>query len=103
MSQSMDQPHVPLDPRSITRDAWDAYRDAWRDYWLAQGQPWRTEPEIDFERQKYLNEHRVVMPDAKRGIYPFKDVTLSRSDIEWLLALYEEDNGELNWIHERQW
>jgi hypothetical protein len=27
---------------------------AWRAYWQAQGTPWRTEPDIDAERQRYL-------------------------------------------------
>ena len=27
-------------------------RDAWRAYWQTQGMPWRTEPEIDEERQQ---------------------------------------------------
>ncbi len=29
--------------------------EAWRAYWKQQGQRWRTEPEIDVERQKYLD------------------------------------------------
>lgn len=46
--------------------------EAWRAYWKAQGQPWRTELEIDKERQKYLAERREIKPDFKQGIYPFK-------------------------------
>ncbi len=63
---------------------------AWKAYWKEQSQPWRTEPEIDTERQKYLKERRAVKPDIEQGIYPFKDIKLSRADIEWLLATHEE-------------
>src|SRR4030081_3250768 len=64
--------------------------EAWRAYWKAQGWPWRTEPEIDAERQKYLTERRAIMPNIEQGIYPFKDVKLSRADVEWLLATQNE-------------
>ena len=42
----------------------------WKAYWKALGQPWRTEPEIDTERKKYLAERRNITPDIKKGIYP---------------------------------
>jgi hypothetical protein len=58
--------------------------EEWKAYWEAQGQPWRTEQEIDRERQKYLNERRSITPDIKQGIYPFKNIKLARSDVEWL-------------------
>ena len=29
-------------------------KEAWKAYWKKQGQPWRTEPEIDQERQEFL-------------------------------------------------
>ena len=32
-------------------------KEAWKAYWKAQGQQWRTEPEIDVERQLYLESH----------------------------------------------
>src|SRR5437588_11389441 len=62
--------------------------EAWKVYWKAQGQPWRTEPEIDTERQHYLAERQRITPDIAQGIYPFKDIRLSRADIEWLLATH---------------
>lgn len=65
---------------------------AWKAYWEKQGQPWRTEPEIDEERQKYLAERRSITPDIEQGIYPFKDIRLSRADIEWLIAIYERQH-----------
>ena len=46
-------------------------KEAWSAYWPQQGQPWRTEPEIHSERQKYLDERRQITPDMKEGIYPF--------------------------------
>ena len=31
-------------------------RDEWKANWAAQGMPWRTEPEIDEDRQRFLAE-----------------------------------------------
>src|SRR5947207_15939159 len=61
-------------------------RDEWRAYWKAQDQSWRTEPEIDANRQKYLKDCLTIVPDYEQGRYPFRDVSLSRADVEWLLA-----------------
>jgi len=47
---------------------------AWKVYWEEKGWPWRTEPEIDEARQKYLFERRAIVPDIEKGIYPFKDM-----------------------------
>src|SRR5437016_5364576 len=58
--------------------------EAWEAYWKAQGQPWRTEPEIDEEQQRSLTERRYIKPNIEQGIYPFKDIKLSRADVEWL-------------------
>ncbi len=51
-------------------------------------QLWRTEPEIDTERQRYLAERRAIAPDIEQGIYPFRGIKLSRADVEWLLATH---------------
>lgn len=75
---------------------------AWKTYWKAQGWPWRTEPEIDAERQKYLAERRNVKPDIEKGIYPFRDIKLSRADVEWLLATHENGRGPVDWSDETQ-
>ena len=77
-------------------------QDEWKAYWKAQRQPWRTEPEIDRERQTYLAERRTVVPDIARGIYPFKDIKLSRADIEWLLATHENGRGPVDWNDQSQ-
>ena len=77
-------------------------KEAWQDYWKAQGQPWRTEPEINTERQKYLEERRQIIPDIERGIYPFKDMKLNRADIEWLLATHENGQGPIDWSDKSQ-
>jgi len=71
--------------------------EAWKAYWEAQGWPWRTEPEIDAQRQKYLAERRTIMPDFEKGIYPFKDIKLNRADVEWLLATHENGLGPVDW------
>lgn len=54
-------------------------------------QPWRTEPEIDAERQTYLAERRSIMPDIKQGIYQLKYIKLNRADVEWLLGTHEQE------------
>ena len=74
-------------------------RDVWKVYWQAQGMPWRTEPEIDEERQRFLAECRTIMPDIEQGIYPFKDIKLTRADVEWLLATHESGGmrGPVDW------
>ena len=83
--------------RPITGDP-----QAWKTYWITQGQLWRTEPEIDTERQKYLAERRAIVPDIEQGIYPFKDIRLSRADVEWLLATHENGRGPVDWNDKSQ-
>jgi uncharacterized protein YjbI with pentapeptide repeats len=64
---------------------------SWPDYWKAHGMPWRTEPEIDEERQRYLAERQAITADVEKAIYPFFDamnhthIRLDRADVEWLL------------------
>ncbi|MGO8948935.1 MAG: pentapeptide repeat-containing protein [Ktedonobacterales bacterium] len=93
MSEQASQPQRPT-----TDD-----RDGWAAYWTVQGMPWRTEPEIGEERQKYLAERRAVKPDIEKGIYPFRDenggIRLNRADVEWLLATHESGGlkGPINW------
>lgn len=77
-------------------------RAAWKVYWEMQGQPWRTEPEISLERQHYLAERRSIPLDYLEGIYPFKDIKLSRADVEWLLATHEDGRGPVDWSDESQ-
>lgn len=72
----------------------------WKDYWrTAHNQQWRTEPEIDAERQHYLAARRAIKPSIEKLIYPFKDIQLSRADIEWLLATHESAGirGPVDW------
>ncbi len=77
-------------------------KEAWKAYWKTRGQEWRIEPEIDPERQKYLAERCTIEPDIIQGIYPFKDIKLSRADVEWLLATHEDGRGPVDWSDERQ-
>lgn len=76
--------------------------EAWEVYWKARGQPWRTEPETDAERQEYLAKRRNIIPVIEKGIYPFRDVKLSRADVEWLLATHENERGPVDWNDEKQ-
>jgi hypothetical protein len=71
-------------------------RNEWSDYWKTQAQYWRTEPEIDTERQMYLMKRYLSSDDSKQGIYPFKDVILDRADVEWLLKMHENKYGPLD-------
>lgn len=77
-------------------------KEAWKAYWREEGQPWRTEPEIDTKRQKYLAERRIITPDIGQGIYPFKGEKLSRADVEWLLATLDNGRGPVDWSDESQ-
>jgi uncharacterized protein YjbI with pentapeptide repeats len=63
---------------------------------------WRTEPEIDFERQEFLRQRLAVRADIQRGVYPFKDVKLGRADVEWLLIVHEEGRGPIDWNDMKQ-
>jgi hypothetical protein len=66
---------------------------SWQEHWKSQGMPWRTEPEIDAARRRYLAERRAVTADIQQGIYPFRDenggIKLTRADVEWLLSTHE--------------
>jgi uncharacterized protein YjbI with pentapeptide repeats len=83
--------------RPTTKD-----RDVWKAYWREQGWPWRTEPEIDEERKAFLTERLAVTPNVEQGIYSFKDVKLSRADVEWLLASHEQGKGPVDWSDEHE-
>ena len=71
-------------------------------YWEENNQTWRTEPEIDEKRQKFLTERRAIVPDINTGIYPFRGMKLSRADVEWLLAAHEHGRGPIDWSDEGQ-
>src|SRR2546427_5724822 len=96
MSDQDDRQSAAL-PRPSPEDV-----EAWKAYWQAQGQPWRTEPEIDTKRQEELTQRRTIVPDIEKGIYPFKGMKLSRADVEWLLATHENGRGPVDWSDENQ-
>src|ERR1700730_16885696 len=54
------------------------------------GMLWRTEAPIDGERQAYLSGRRAIIAHTDSGVYSFKDVELSRADVEWLLETHED-------------
>ncbi len=76
--------------------------DEWLVHWQKCGQPWRTETEIDSNRQKVLAECLNTKSDIAQGIYPFKNIKLGRADIEWLLATHEHGRGPIDWSDEQQ-
>jgi uncharacterized protein YjbI with pentapeptide repeats len=63
---------------------------------------WRTEPEIDIERQAFLRQRFTLVPDIQQGIYPFKDIQLTRADVECLLATHEQGRGPIEWSNALQ-
>jgi len=74
----------------------------WKAYWMGKGQSWRTEPEIDVNRQAYLDERRKIKTGWMNGVFPFKDIELNRADVEWLLATHENGRGPIDWSDESQ-
>jgi uncharacterized protein YjbI with pentapeptide repeats len=89
--------------------AWQRPRNddkaVWRAHWTSQEQPWRTEPEIDTARQKYLEKCLYSITKEKQNSYPFQNIALNRADIEWLLAtrlqLRKHDDLDLRGAHLR--
>lgn len=75
--------------------------EAWRTHWEAKGQPWRTMPEIDEERQRDLVQRLTIVPSIEKGIYPFRDLKLSRADVEWLLVVHSILCDSAGWGDER--
>ena len=73
------------------RPAIDDY-DAWRIYWQTQNQPWRTEPEINIEHQEELKNYLRFSSEIKGYAYPFEGKKLDRADMEWLVAIYEDEH-----------
>ena len=88
-------------PQSIPYPTTDD-RAIWRVYWDAQGQQWRTEPEIEKKRRKFLADRLAIEPDIMHNIYSFIDVTLTRADVEWMLATLEDGRGPVDWSDEQQ-
>jgi uncharacterized protein YjbI with pentapeptide repeats len=91
----MKEPGTPFlfaEPRPSTPD-----RQAWQALWAKQGQEWRTEPEIDANRQAELAARQGITPNVLQGIYPFKGMKLARADIEWLLATHENGRGPVDY------
>ena len=76
--------------------------EEWKTYWKSQGQHWRTEPEIEIERQEKLKARLAIVPNVKKGIYPFKGMALYRADIEWLLWMHQNGHEPVDWNNESQ-
>lgn len=54
-----------------------------------------TNYKINTERQKYLTERRNITSNIELGVYPFKDIKLSRADIEWLVMTHNDGRGPM--------
>jgi hypothetical protein len=79
-----DQPSSPASPTPAHNAT------TWQAYWNGQGQPWRSEPLIDEERQHLLASYLQEGVKIEQGKYPFQGMHLSRADVEWLLEAEEE-------------
>lgn len=78
--------------------------EAWKVYWHAQDQPWRTEPEIPSERKAELAQRRAFVPDIEKGIYDRKDIAAFLLDVMATRFHFTfegvedtEDENELDW------
>ncbi len=78
---------------------WPASADheGWQRYWAEHGWPWRREPEIPQKRQQELMRRRAIPVDTRQGLSPFEGITLTRADIEWLLATHDVGQGPIDW------
>lgn len=88
-------------PQQEAQEDPEPVRD-WEVYWKAQGQPWRQEPEIGLERQQFLSQRLEIKPDYDQQIFPFKDIALTRADVEWLLVTHEDGREPVEWNDESQ-
>jgi uncharacterized protein YjbI with pentapeptide repeats len=82
-----DQPSSPASPAPAPDT------ETWQAYWKHQGQPWRSEPLIDQERQHLVASCLQTGVDIEQGKYPFQGMRLSRADVEWLLGAEEEKSA----------
>jgi uncharacterized protein YjbI with pentapeptide repeats len=107
----MSGPEFAYDVKTTVQRPTPEHSYRWHFYWtMVHKQPWRTEPEIDEERQRFLAARRDVSPNAAREDFPFRDengpqIKLTRADVEWLLAGHESFNGILgpiDWDDARQ-
>jgi uncharacterized protein YjbI with pentapeptide repeats len=76
----------------------------WRIFWMTQSQPWRREALISVERQSFLAQRRSVPEAIDWRMTPFAGVTLTRADLEWLLATHESYgySGPVDWRYPDQ-
>ncbi len=66
-------------------------RATWHTYWQALEQAWRTEPEIDSKRQRYLEE--LIVTRSEERLYPLEGIDLNRTDVEWMIATQVDERG----------
>lgn len=78
-------------PDTTRHGAGDGERLSWQAHWAARGQPWRIQPEIPPERQRFLARRRAITPNIIQSVYPFRDIALTRADVEWLIATQPHD------------
>jgi uncharacterized protein YjbI with pentapeptide repeats len=78
---------VPAGARDQTGTGPGGEDDAtWRRHWRAAAQPWRTEPAIDDERARELDDRHREGGDGRRCAYDLTGLELTRADVEWLVA-----------------
>ena len=93
--------HALYDPTTTLADGSprpaDDDRESWRAHWVKVGQPWRREPEIVLGQQRNLAQ-TIARSRAPGGDpTPFRGTTLTRADVEWLLAHHDDGCGPVDW------
>ncbi len=91
-----------IDEQSGPQQSATGDRAAWRAWWSERGQPWRQEPEVAAERAQLLAQRHKLAPNVGQSVYPFAGQTLSRADVEWLLAAHDDNRGPIDWSDEAQ-
>ncbi|HEX2911081.1 MAG TPA: pentapeptide repeat-containing protein [Chloroflexia bacterium] len=97
MSEPQLNPTTTPTPATTIIENVESAQFDWVTHWQTLGQPWRTEVEIDPERQQFLSQRLAITVDVVAGRYPFKNVELNRADVEWLLATHEDGQGPVDW------
>lgn len=58
---------------------------------------WHMSAPISPDRAQELQARLHIVVDPMQSVFPFKDVTLTRADIEWLLIHHDGGRGPIDW------
>src|SRR5690349_6142189 len=63
---------------------------------------WRISPPISPDRVQELQSRLQIAADPMNSVFPFRDVTLTRADVEWLLVNHDNGEGPVDWSDSSQ-